>query len=118
MERIMEVVMPAVLQLAGTILMVGAGILGYQVKKLYNQYIDTQVKKDVVDTTVKYVEQVYTDIHGEEKLAKAIERASQLLNDQGIIVSVDELEILIEAAVNGFNGGFNKSEVIDTSTGE
>lgn len=115
MEQIMEVVMPAVLQLAGTVLMVMAGIVGYQVKKLYNQYIDTQVKKDVVDTTVKYVEQVYTDIHGEEKLAKAIERASQLLNDQGIIVSVDELETLIEATVNGFNGGFNKSEVTDAS---
>lgn len=114
MEQIMEVVMPAVLQLAGTVLMVMAGIVGYQVKKLYNQYIDTQVKKDVVDTTVKYVEQVYTDIHGDEKLAKAIERASQLLNDQGIIVSVDELETLIEAAVNGFNGGF-KSEVTDAS---
>ena len=109
MEQIMEVVMPAVLQLVGTVLMVMAGIIGYQVKKIYNQYIDTQVKKDVVDTTVKYVEQVYTDIHGEEKLAKAIERASQLLNDQGIIVSVDELETLIEAAVNGFNGGFNAS---------
>ncbi len=109
MEQIMEVVMPAVLQLVGTVLMVMAGIIGYQVKKIYNQYIDTQVKKDVVDTTVKYVEQVYTDIHGEEKLAKAIERASQLLNDQGIIVSVDELETLIESAVNGFNGGFNAS---------
>ena len=109
MEQIMEVVMPAVLQLVGTVLMVMAGIIGYQVKKIYNQYIDTQVKKDVVDTTVKYVEQVYSDIHGEEKLAKAIERASQLLNDQGIIVSVDELETLIESAVNGFNGGFNAS---------
>lgn len=109
MEQIMEVVTPAVSQLVGTVLMVMAGIVGYQVKKLYNKYIDTQVKKDVVDTTVKYVEQVYTDIHGEEKLAKAIERASQLLNDQGIIVSVDELETLIEAAVNGFNGGFNAS---------
>ena len=32
MEQIMEVVMPAVLQLAGTVLMVLAGIVGYQVK--------------------------------------------------------------------------------------
>lgn len=109
MEQIMEVVMPAVLQLAGTVLMVGAGILGYQVKKLYNKYIDTQTKKDVIETTVQYVEQVYKDIHGEEKLAKAVERASQILNEQGIIVSVDELETLIEATVNGFNGGFNKT---------
>lgn len=108
MEQIMEIIMPAILQLAGTILMVIAGVLGYQVKKLYTKYVDTQTKKDVVNSTVQYVEQVYKDIHGEEKLAKAVERASQILNEQGIIVSVDELETLIEAAVNGFNGGFNK----------
>lgn len=108
MEQIMEIIMPAVLQLAGTVLMVITGVLGYQVKKLYNKYVDTQTKKDVVNSTVQYVEQVYKDIHGEEKLAKAVERASQILNEQGIIVSVDELETLIEAAVNGFNGGFSQ----------
>ena len=59
MEQITEIVMPAVLQLAGTLLMVGAGILGYQVKKLYNKYIDNQTKKDIVKSTVEYVEQVY-----------------------------------------------------------
>lgn len=120
MEQIMEVVMPAVLQLAGTVLMVGAGILGYQVKKLYNNYIDTQTKKDVVETTVQYVEQVFTDIHGPEKLDKAIKRASELLEEQGVTVSTKELETLIESAVNGFNSGYawEKSEVRDTSEGE
>ena len=108
MEQITEIVMPAVLQLAGTLLMVGAGILGYQVKKLYNKYIDNQTKKDIVKSTVEYVEQVYQDIHGEEKLDKALDRASELLKEAGITVSHNELETLIEAAVNGFNGGFNK----------
>lgn len=108
MEQITEVVMPAVLQLAGTLLMVGAGILGYQVKKLYNKYIDNQTKKDIVKSTVEYVEQVYQDIHGEEKLDKALDRASELLKEAGITVSHNELETLIEAAVNGFNSGFNK----------
>lgn len=118
MEQIMEVVMPAVLQLAGTVLMVGAGILGYQVKKLYNNYIDTQTKKDVVETTVQYVEQICKDLHGQEKLDMAIDRASALLAEQGINVSATELETLIEAAVNGFNGGWSKSGVTDSSAGE
>lgn len=108
MEQITEIVMPAVLQLAGTLLMVGTGILGYQVKKLYNKYIDNQTKKDIVKSTVEYVEQVYQDIHGEEKLDKALDRASELLKEAGITVSHNELETLIEAAVNGFNSGFNK----------
>ena len=34
MEQVMEVLMPAVLQLAGTIVMVVAGVIGYQIKKL------------------------------------------------------------------------------------
>lgn len=118
MEQIMEVVMPAVLQLAGTVLMVGAGILGYQVKKLYNNYIDTQTKKDVVETTVQYVEQICKDLHGQEKLDMAIDRASALLAEQGINVSATELETLIEAAVNGFNRGWSKSGVTDSSAGE
>ena len=118
MEQIMEVVMPAVLQLAGTVLMVGAGILGYQVKKLYNNYIDTQTKKDVVETTVQYVEQICKDLHGQEKLDMAMYRASALLAEQGINVSATELETLIEAAVNGFNGGWSKSGVTDSSAGE
>lgn len=109
MEQIMEVVMPAVLQLAGTVLLVIAGVVGYQIKKLYNKYIDNQTKKDIVNSTVEYVEQVYKNIHGEEKLDKALDRASQLLKEAGISISHTELETLIEAAVNGFNKGFNKA---------
>lgn len=108
MEQITEIIMPAVLQLTGTVLMVGAGIVGYQIKKLYSKYIDNQTKKDVVNSTVEYVEQVFTDLHGEEKLEKALDRASALLKEKGIDVSRNELETLIESAVNGFNGGFNK----------
>ena len=45
----------------------------------------------------------------EEKLQKALDRASELLTNAGITVTTTELETLIEAAVNGFNGGFNAS---------
>lgn len=109
MEQIVETIMPAVLQLAGTILMCVAGVVGYQIKKLYNKYVDNQTKYDIVNSTVEYVEQVYKDIHGEEKLQKALDRASELLTNAGITVTTTELETLIESAVNGFNGGFNAS---------
>ena len=109
MEQIIETIMPAVLQLAGTVLMCVAGVVGYQIKKAYNKYVDNQTKYDIVNSTVEYVEQVYKDIHGEEKLQKALDRASELLTNAGITVTTTELETLIEAAVNGFNGGFNAS---------
>lgn len=90
---------------------VGCGLMyaGQYVKKLYNKYVDNETKKDVVNTTVQYVEQVYQDIHGEEKLEKALERASKLLQEKGITISNTELETLIESAVCGFNDGFNKA---------
>lgn len=105
MEQVIEAIMPAVLQLAGTVLMVLAGIIGYQVKKLYNKYIDSEEKASVVASTVQYVEQVYQDLHGQEKLEKAMQRASELLTEKGISITNKELETLIESAVNGFNNG-------------
>lgn len=111
MEQITEILMPAVLQLAGTILMCVAGVVGYQIKKIYTKYVDTQVKRDIVSSTVQYVEQVFNDLEGSEKLEKALDRASGLLNEQGIVVTTTELETLIEAAVNGFNGGWTHKEV-------
>ena len=114
MEQIIETIMPAVLQLAGAVLMCVAGVVGYQIKKAYNKYVDTNEKIAVVNSTVQYVEQVFTDLHGQDKLQKAIDRASELLTQKGITVSSDELETLIESAVNGFNNGyrFEKSEVV------
>lgn len=107
MEFINEI-MPSLVDFVAVVIGVALMYAGQYVKKLYNQYADTQVKKDVVETTVKYVEQVYKDIHGQEKLDKALERASQLLKEKGIAVSNTELETLIESAVCGFNDGFYK----------
>ena len=86
-----------------------ASFIGVKIKKLYEEYVNTKTKKDVVDTTVKYVEQVYKDIHGEEKLNKAKDKALEWLNEKGITISDTELEILIEASVNGFNNGVKEA---------
>ena len=110
MEQIIETIMPAVLQLAGTVLMCVAGVVGYQIKKAYNKYVDTQVEKDVVNSTVKYVEQIYTDIHGEDKLNEALKQASSILQEKGIQVSQDQLKTLIESAVYGMNQGIKDGE--------
>ena len=103
-------IMPSLVDFVAVVIGVALMYAGQYVKKLYNQYADTQTKKDVVETTVQYVEQVYKDIHGQEKLDKALERASELLKEKGIAVSDTELETLIESAVCGFNDGFYKGE--------
>ena len=94
-----------ILEIIAAILTGIASFIGIKIKKVYEEYVNTKVKKDVVDSTVKYIEQVYKDIHGEEKLNKAKEKALEWLNEKNISVSDTELEILIESAVNGFNNG-------------
>jgi hypothetical protein len=56
-----------------------AAWLGVQAKNLYSKYVTTEIKQAVCRTAVRFVEQVYTDLHGREKLHKAMERASQIL---------------------------------------
>lgn len=73
---------------------------------VFKKHINTQTKKDVVYTVVQAVEQIYKDLHGEEKLNKALEAASEMLKAQGITVTELELKMLIESAVGEFNGVF------------
>ena len=83
-----------------------AGYLGIVVKNLYTKYNNDKTKQDVAKTCVKAVEQIYKDLHGEEKLQKALEAASDMLLTKNISISDIELRILIEAAVAEFNDAF------------
>lgn len=91
-----------------TVITAIAGYLGLVFKNLYQKYINDQTKKDVVNTCVKAVEQIYKDLHGPEKLEKAIESASLMLAEKGIVVSDIELHLLIESALAEFNEAFKK----------
>lgn len=86
-----------------------AAWLGTQAKNLYKKYVNTKMKQAVCRTAVRFVEQVYKDIHGPEKLKRAMIKASELLAEQGIDISDTELVAMIEAAVNEFNNNFNKN---------
>ena len=99
-----------VMQIVLMILLALAGWLGVQVKNLYKKYVTTEVKQAVCRTCVRFVEQVYTDLHGREKLRKAMERATQILATYDIHITEDELEAMLEAAVNEFNKSFAKTD--------
>lgn len=98
------------IQIAIIIVVAIATWLGTQAKNLYKKYITTEIKQSVARTVVRFVEQVYVDIHGAEKLEKAMEKASEILAEYGITISKSELIALIEAAVNEFNNAFNKGK--------
>ena len=94
-----------------TIVMAIAGYVGIVIKNLATKYINDKTKRDVAKTAVQFVEQVYKDLHGEEKLNAAFAAASEMLSEKGIYVSDLEMKVLLEAAVAEFNKVFEKPAI-------
>ncbi len=92
-----------------TVLTTVFSFIGIQIKKIYEKYIDNKIKKNIVEDTVKYVEQVYKNLSSTKKFNKAKDNIISLLNESGISITELELKVLIEAAVNNFNN-YNSKE--------
>lgn len=91
--------------------------LGVKVKALADKYLNDKIKRDVARTVVQAVEQVYKDLHGEEKLNQALTAASDMLAEKGITVTDLELRMLIEAAVAEFNEAFKQAPAAEEEPG-
>ena len=89
-----------------TLLTAFAGYIGLWIKSLYTKYINDMTKKEVVRTCVKAVEQLYKNLHGEEKYNEVVKSASEMLSAKGITITDLEIKMLIEAAVGEFNDVF------------
>lgn len=87
-----------------------AGYLGIMVKNLYQKHINDSTKKAVVKTCVQAVEQLYQDLHGEDKYNKVVESVTDMLNEKGITITDIEMKMLIEAAVGEFNKVFEGTD--------
>lgn len=92
-----------IMEILATIITAVASYIGVQIKKAYTRYVDTKNKKEIVKSTVEYVEQIYKGVmvSNEDKLNKAKEKSLEWLNSKGLKISDTELDILIESAVNG-----------------
>ena len=98
MHELLLELQPALISILMTVLTGLAGWLGLKVKA----FLDTKEKRDIVEATVMYVEQVAKSMGSEEKLALAKTKALEWINTKGFNVSEIELEILIESAVQNF----------------
>ena len=87
--------------------------LGALLKKWWDktggEYFKGKVKKEVAEQVVKYVEQVFRDLHGPEKLQQAIKAATAMLEEKGIHITELELRVYLEAALASFNNAFKKT---------
>lgn len=101
MTDFFNIIEPALLSFLAAVITAAFSYFGLELKKLAARFVDTSEKKQIVTDVVHFVEQVYQDDHGPDKLQKALNQASMLLANRGIQVSQEELRTLIEAAVHG-----------------
>lgn len=109
---ILSMVITAVVGAVGT-------ALGLFFKRLYTNTIGDKIKldtvKEIARVVVKFVEQVYKDIHGEEKMEEALKAFAEMLNNKGITISELEMRVYLESALAEFNEAFNKEINKETS---
>lgn len=97
-----------------TILTAAVTAIGSYISKLAKKYVDNETKRSVVTTCVKAVEQLYTDLHGQDKYNKAVEAITSMLGEKGIKTTDFEVKMLVESVCNDFV----KAAQIDTFTAD
>lgn len=101
MNDFVQIVLVPVL---GTIITAVVGYIGVKIKGLIEKLAEDKQKRDAAETCVRAVEQLYKDIHGDEKLNKCVEYLTQMLTEKGITITELEIRMLIESAVQKLNG--------------
>lgn len=104
------------MHIIGLLLVAVAGCLGLGLRNWLSRWVkaetdrlDSETKVNIAKTVVAFVEQVWKDLHGQDKLLKALDKAHELLAKRGIPFDANEMATLIEAAVAEFNEVFRKS---------
>lgn len=73
----------------------------------------------IIDAVVRAVEQTVSDeIHGEDKKDIALNCIWKLLDQNGIKISREQVEALLEAAVNEMNSGKQVVEIPEAHVGD
>ncbi len=101
MEQISEFITSNILPLLVTFLTGIFSYLGMKLKKIIDKEVLKKQVDYIVTTTVNYVEQVSKKelMTSDEKFIKAKEKIIEWLNQEKLIISDTEIDILIESAV-------------------
>lgn len=108
LNQCLDILLPAVASVIAVLL----GVLATKIKTAYNDKIQDETVRTIVKSVVEWAQQVYQDCEGPEKLQKALEKASAILNEKGITISDEELNMLIESAVYGLKQGITSTETL------
>lgn len=112
------------IEIIGLLMLAIAGCMGIAMRnglklwvKAQNSRFDDETKIVIARAVVAFVEQVWQNLHGADKLQKALETARELLAKKGIDFDADEMMVLIEAAVAEFNDAFRKPVDAENAAG-
>lgn len=108
LNQIIQILLP----ILATFLTAVFTYIGNRIKDAYQEKANNETAKQITKDVVQFVEQVYKDLDGPEKLEKAIQQASAILASKGITISEAEIYMLIESAVYGLNEGLKQPKVI------
>ena len=107
MKWMMELLTDATLSTLGVVLTFLASKLGAYLGKVFREKWKDESARGVASTCVRAVEQMYRDLHGEEKLKKALAMGEEMLSRKGIRISGEEMRVLLEAALSEAKGTFD-----------
>lgn len=93
---ILSDILPIILEV---VIMTLCGIATSYLKKK----IRSEEVRNVIGSVVRATEQVYKDIHGQEKLHNAEKKVKCILESKGITIPDDEIITLIESTVHEMN---------------
>lgn len=92
--------------------------LGVQLKEVFAKSSKEKLYLSLAATCAQAIEQIYKDLHGEEKLNKALEAFSEMLEVRGLSLSPLEMRMYLENAVGAFNSAFKKEAPAEDGEGE
>lgn len=110
MSLIQEFISSYGTELLYTVLTTILSFIGLKLKNIYEKNINDCIKKNIIEDTVKYVEQLYKDKTSKEKKEIAKENILELLTEKKITITDLELEVLIESACNNIKNSNKKEE--------
>jgi hypothetical protein len=105
-QFLIEIVTLYAPQVMEAVLYVVVSLLALAAAKYLKPILQNKVIKAIAKNVVLFVEQTYKDLHGEDKLNKALEAFSEMLAERKIKVSANEMRVMLEAAVAELNGVF------------
>ena len=98
-----EILNYIILPVLTTIITGVVGYIGVKIKGILEKMAIDKTKRDAAETCVRAVEQLYKQLHGEEKYNKCVSELTEMLSEKGIIITELEIKMLIEAAVQKLN---------------